>query len=96
MEYVNIINVDYESAWRNWQTHMTQNHAGNREGSIPSAGTIYQNEKIPILYGLVFFYSYLFLLFHSKELFTIVPLLYFILILHKNYFTYHNFKLYYY
>ena len=45
MAYVNIINVDYESAWRNWQTHMTQNHAGNREGSIPSAGTIYQNAE---------------------------------------------------
>ena len=25
--------------WRNWQTHMTQNHAGNRVGSIPTAGT---------------------------------------------------------
>ena len=28
-----------KSAWRNWQTHMTQNHAGNRVGSIPTAGT---------------------------------------------------------
>ena len=26
--------------WRNWQTHMTQNHAGNHVGSSPTIGTI--------------------------------------------------------
>ena len=25
--------------WRNWQTHMTQNHAGNHVGSSPTIGT---------------------------------------------------------
>ena len=34
------------SAWRNWQTHMTQNHAGNRVGSIPTAGTNYISNKL--------------------------------------------------
>ena len=26
-------------SWRNWQTHMTQNHAGNHVGSSPTDGT---------------------------------------------------------
>ena len=25
--------------WRNWQTHTTQNRAGNRAGSSPALGT---------------------------------------------------------
>lgn len=24
--------------WRNWQTHLTQNQAGNRAGSSPASG----------------------------------------------------------
>lgn len=28
-----------EPLWRNWQTHLTQNQAGNRAGSSPASGT---------------------------------------------------------
>ena len=31
--------------WRNWQTHMTQNHAGNHAGSSPASGIFYKNFK---------------------------------------------------
>ena len=31
--------VKFMPEWRNWQTHMTQNHAGNHVGSSPTFGT---------------------------------------------------------
>ena len=29
----------YMPLWRNWQTHLTQNQAGNRAGSSPASGS---------------------------------------------------------
>ena len=38
--------------WRNWQTHMTQNHAGNHVGSSPTLGTkkIKSTDKKSVLF----------------------------------------------
>ena len=31
--------IKYKLMWRNWQTHQTQNLAGNRVGSSPTIST---------------------------------------------------------
>ena len=38
-----------------WQTHMTQNHAGNRVGSTPTFGTIFNLDVAILLRFFVFF-----------------------------------------
>ena len=43
--------------WRNWQTHTTQNRAGNHVGSSPTIGTRSQTIQVlkyQCLYGFVF------------------------------------------
>ena len=41
--------VKFMPEWRNWQTHMTQNHAGNHVGSSPTFGT----KKTAYPFGLI-------------------------------------------
>ena len=42
--------------WRNWQTHLTQNQAGNHAGSSPATGTkiATANDTIRIIGGSCF------------------------------------------
>lgn len=65
----NIMYILIRSAWRNWQTHMTQNHAGNRVGSIPTGGT-----KIPIAFAIgifLYIFSHLVIIFFLSMLYKI-------------------------
>ena len=53
--------------WRNWQTHMTQNHAGNHVGSSPTIGTKISLQKLNFHKKLKSRFSQ-FLFFISKAL----------------------------
>ena len=58
--------------WRNWQTHMTQNHAGNHVGSSPTIGTPSQNSLESKDFRLFFFfYSVSYTLVFSGKILTI-------------------------